>query len=40
MQTVVLAGRQSPTVGLDERTWLDENGHVKSADAKVEERYK
>jgi hypothetical protein len=27
------------TVGMDERTWLDENGHVKSADAKVEERY-
>lgn len=27
------------TNGMDERTWLDENGHVKSADAKVEERY-
>ena len=27
------------TVGMDERAWLDENGHVKSGDAKVEERY-
>lgn len=25
--------------GLDERTWLDEYGHVKSGDATVEERY-
>jgi hypothetical protein len=27
------------TAGLDERTWLDEYGHVKSGEAKVEERY-
>jgi hypothetical protein len=27
------------TNGMDERTWLDENGHVKSADATAEERY-
>jgi len=27
------------TNGIDPNTWLDENGHVKSADATVEERY-
>jgi hypothetical protein len=27
------------TVGIDEKPWLDEFGHPKSADAKVEERY-
>jgi hypothetical protein len=28
------------TVGLDERAWVDINGYPKSADAKIEERYK
>ena len=27
------------TTGLDEQSWLDENGHVKSKDAHIEERY-